>query len=128
MEKKIAEGIVDDPVNVGYGVEGEHIIDEMNMLNSTITKIKAMIHKEVAQGVRSMFEADALADKAITLQIAAEKAPWGLAWTANGKPRAKFFESSDDRDYWANLKNYPNARKINPKHWNAQITKLNKKD
>ena len=127
-KQMVKEGKADDPLNMGYGLEGELILEQINDIKGVIAKIKDMIRAEIQQGAISMVIAEKQADKLSTVVAAKKVAPWGVAWkTKAGKNQAKFFESQSDRDYWVGLKSLNEATLINPKHFDKEIAKLSTK-
>jgi len=130
FSRMLSEGKVDDPLNMGYGLDGELMLEQMTDMNAVIAKLREMIKNEVKQGTIDLIVAEQTAAKIKTVQEAKAAAPYGVAWkTKAGKTEAKFFENSSDRDYWLGLKKLKEAKLINPDHFDKQINKLSgKKD
>ena len=127
-KRMVKEGKADDPLNMGYGLEGELILEQIGNIKDVIAMIKDMIRTEIQQGAIAMVVAEQQADKLSTVAAAKKVAPWGVAWkTKAGKTQAKFFESQTDRDYWIGLKNLNEATLINPDHFDKEIAKLSNK-
>jgi len=121
----VNEGKADDPLNLGYGLEGELLVKQMGDVKSTITKLAEMIKNEVKAGAIGLILAEQAADKINTISAAKTVAPWGVAWkSALGKSQAKFFESKSDRDYWVSLKTLSESKLIDPEHFDVQLSKL----
>jgi len=126
--RMVNEGQAEDPLNIGYGLEGEVIMDQMGDLSGVIAKLKEMIKAEIRQGAAELIVAEQRRDKANTLESAKAKAPWGVAWKSRaGSTQSKFFESQSDRDYWVGLKDLREARLINPDHFDKAIDRLSSK-
>ncbi len=124
----VKEGQIDDPLNLGYGLEGELILEQIKGVNNAITKIKEMIKTEIKQGARAMYIAEKQADKLTIIAAAKKVAPYGVAWKNKaGRSQAKFFENQSDRDYWINLKKLIEAKLINPDHFDKEIEKISSK-
>ena len=127
-KQMVKEGKADDPLNMGYGLEGELILEQIGGIKDVIAKIKEMIRAEIQQGAIAMVVAEQQADKLSTVAAAKKVAPWGVAWKSKaGTTQAKFFESQSDRDYWVGLKNLNEAKLINPGHFDKEIAKLSNK-
>ena len=130
FSQMLSEGKVDDPLNMGYGLDGELMLEQMKDMKTVIAKLREMIKTEVKQGTIEMIVAEQKAAKIKMVKEAKELAPYGVTWkTASGRSNAKFFEKQSDRDYWLGLKNLKEAKIINPEHFNKKIEKLSgKKD
>jgi hypothetical protein len=126
----IKEGKVDDPLNIGYGLDGELILKQINEVKTTINKLNNIIKKEIKNGAIGLILAEQNADNINTILAAKKNAPWGVAWkTTTGEGKAKFFETEQDRTYWMNLKTLNESKLINPEHFDMQISNLsNNKD
>lgn len=126
--RTIKEGKHDDPLGIGYGLEGELLIKQMNDVKSTIATLKETLKREITKGAAAMRLAEHTTDKVSTLSAAKRVAPWGVAWKSQtGRNNAKFFESRADRDYWLKLKDLTEAKLINPDHFDNAISKISSK-
>lgn len=126
--RTLREGRNDDPLNIGYGLEGEVMMEQMSGLKGVIAKLKEMIKAEVKKGAVGLMVAEQKTNMINTVAAAKAKAPWGVAWkNTNGETAAKFFESATDRNYWVKLRNLTEAKLINPDHFDKQIDQISKK-
>jgi Protein of unknwon function (DUF3008) len=130
FNRMLSEGAVDDPLNLGYGLDGEVMMDQMNDLNGVIGKLKEMIRSEVRSGALGMIMSEQQKNTVAKLTDAKETTPYGVTYVdPAGQKQAKFFESAQLRDYWLKLNvAYLNEHRIvNPEHFDRQISKLNAK-
>ncbi len=128
--KMVSEGTVQDPLKVGYGLEGELMVEKIGDLGGMISKLKEMLRTEIRRGASDMIMAEHNARKAERLVARKAAAPYGVIWLGEtGARKGKFFESEKLRKYWLDL----NARDlnehqlVNPGHFDAEIQKLNRK-
>jgi len=126
--RNLKEGKHDDPLGLGYGLDGELLIKQMNDVKSTISQLKESLKREITKGAKAMKLAEQNTHKVSTISAAKRVAPWGVAWkSTTGRNQAKFFESQSDRDYWLKLKNLTEAKLINPEHFDREISKISSK-
>jgi hypothetical protein len=126
--RTIKEGKHDDPLGLGYGLEGELLVKQMKDVKATIANLKETLKREITKGARAMRLAEHNTRKVNTIAAAKRVAPWGVAWKSqSGRNQAKFFESQTDRDYWLKLKSLNEAKLINPEHFDREISKISSK-
>ena len=100
---QLNEGKQIDPLNLGYGLEGEAIVAKLNQLNSAILEVTAT-KKDLLNKKRdteaSMTETQA---KILKLDEQLATQPWGVVGVnSEGKRVKKFFENQDARTMWMN--------------------------
>lgn len=124
--RMLKEGQVDDPLKLGYGLEGEVMLDKMGGLDGMIGKLKEMIRSEMRTGVLEIMAEEARATKLAKLESARATAPYGVMWKSKeGSKQSKFFESEQLRKYWLDLNNnLTEQRLVNPNHFDSEINKL----
>ena len=129
--KLVNEGAAHDPLDIGYGLEGEVMMNQMAGLDNMLSKLKEMINSEVRSGVLGMIMAEQIDVQVNKLQTAKAAGPYGVIWNdARGKKQSKFFESAQLRGYWLDLnkRSLNEQRTVEPIHFDQQIRKLlNKK-
>lgn len=125
-KKMVSEGIVKDPLNTGYGLEGQNILDQLGNTNSMISKLSQLIKSEIANGIKDIRESKELEKRSSKLETARNSTPFGVVWKANGKTEKKFFESADLRKYWVDLNSdvLTNHKLVDPADFDNKIRKL----
>lgn len=128
--KLIAEGKAEDPLNLGYGLDGEIMLEKMQGFKDMIARLKEMIQTELRSGALQMLVAEQQAAKLDKLASVKSATPFGVLWKdSEGSKQSKFFESADVRDRWANLNetNLRDKKLVNPEHFDVEIAKLKTK-
>jgi len=129
--KMVNEGTAQDPLDIGYGLEGEVMMNQMASLDTMLGKLKEMINSEVRSGVLKMIMAEQINVQVNKLETAKTTAPYGVMWKdSKGNKQSKFFESAQLRNYWLDLnkRSLNEQRNVEPNHFDQQIRKLlNKK-
>jgi hypothetical protein len=126
-KKKFAEsvqaGVVKDPLAVGYGLEGQAIIDKMSIVQKEIDEASSVLVYEMKKGINSLLEQIKINQKAETLASLKNITPYGVIYTRNGKLAKKMFESQSTRDYWVdvNSKSIDNVKLIEPDTFDKAI-------
>ena len=125
--KMVNEGVVQDPLNSGYGLDGQVMLDQMGGLNNMISKLKEMIRTEIKSGAIGLMMAEQTNAQIDALKAAKAAAPYGVMWKDNdGSKQSKFFENANLRKFWLDL-NKPSLnehRIVDPSNFDAQIRKL----
>lgn len=127
FSQMVIEGQAVDPLNSGYGLEGQNILDQLSETNSMISKLKAMIQSEIQAGIKDLIISEQRRNLAKKLSESKARAPYGILWRdATGKKSQKFFETDDLRKYWIDLnKDSLNEHKlINPSDFDNRIQSL----
>lgn len=125
--RQVNEGAVHDPLNMGYGLDGEIMMTQMSDLDKMISKLKEMISSEVRSGALNMIMSEQIDLQVNKLKTAKAAAPYGVMWKdADGNKQSKFFESAQLRSYWVDLnkKSLNEQRMVEPTHFDQQIKKL----
>ncbi len=129
--RQVNEGAVHDPLNMGYGLDGEIMMNQMSDLDKMIDKLKEMINSEVRSGALNMIMAEQIDLQVNKLASAKAAAPYGVMWKdSKGNKQSKFFETAQLRSYWVDLNKTAlnEQRMVEPEHFDQQIKKLlNKK-
>ena len=125
--RQVNEGAVHDPLNMGYGLDGEIMMTQMSDLDKMISKLKEMISSEVRSGALNMIMSEQIDLQVNKLKTAKAAAPYGVMWKdSKGNKQSKFFESAQLRTYWVDLnkKSLNEQRMVEPTHFDQQIKKL----
>lgn len=124
--RMVNEGVVKDPLNVGYGIEGQGIIDQIQETDQLINRLNAIIKAELEENIRAMRDARDRALRARQLEEAKSVAPYGVSWKSGRTVKKKFFESADQRKYWMDLNSdmIKEHRLIEPADFDSKIRKL----
>lgn len=128
--RMVNEGTVIDPLNMGYGLEGEVMLEKMDEMKTLMTKLGEMMRDEVRKGVSNMLMAEQDAEKVRKLSRIKESNPYGVAWKdTSGNRMNKFFENESLRDYWMQLNSEQLSEHmlINPEHFDQKISKISDK-
>ena len=126
FKAQLAEGRVSDPLNMGYGLEGDAILESMSKVNKRVTSIKHEMKKIMTEGVIGMLKGIQTLNSVENLEKIRENTPYGVIYTTqDGKKSRKMFESADARAYWLELKGNAigSARLINPETFDAAINR-----
>lgn len=126
FKAQLAEGRVSDPLNMGYGLEGDAILESMSRVNKRVTSIKHEMKKIMTEGVIGMLKGIQTLNSVENLEKIRENTPYGVIYTTqDGKKSRKMFESADARAYWLELKGNAigSARLINPETFDAAINR-----
>jgi hypothetical protein len=126
--KMLKEGKVDDPLNMGYGLEGENILDRIVKTTTRITKLKEALMRDITAGATRIIMSEQASTKAAKLTAAKSAAPYGVLFKdTDGTKQRKFFESAKLRGMWMDLntKSLNEHVLVNPEDFDTQINKLN---
>ena len=129
FKKKLNENIVTDPLNVGYGVEGEVIIQEIDAVNQLICRLQQTIACLVKQAIAELRAKDEACATIAQITAVKDATPYGAVWVnGQGDQEAKFFESESTRSYWLSLNKdiIKEHKLINPNHLEKRISQLSK--
>ena len=129
FKKSLSEGKVSDPLNMGYGLEGDRILNQMSIVNKTIAAIKASLGSILQEGVMGMLKNIQALNKANSLEDMKNVTPYGVVYTTDtGKKSKKMFENADQRNYWLDFKgnNINNVKLIDPSTFDLAINKAKK--
>lgn len=125
--RQVNEGTVHDPLNMGYGLDGEIMMTQMTDLDKMISKLKEMISSEVRSGALNIIMSEQIDLQVNKLKTAKATAPFGVMWKdSKGNKQSKFFETAQLRGYWVDLnrKSLNEQRMVEPTHFDQQIKKL----
>jgi hypothetical protein len=129
FKRMLAEGNVSDPLNMGYGLEGDSILDQMAGVNRRITSAKESMKRIVQEGVMGMLRDIESLNKARSLETMKDLTPYGVIYTTpGGRKSKKMFENADARAYWLELKSdsIKDPRMIEPETFDKAITRTKK--
>lgn len=129
FKNMVAEGVQSDPLNVGYGLEGEVIKQQIDKVNKKIAENKSIIRQLVQEGIIGMLKNISSLNKVSALEEIKSSTPYGVIYTTRGgRKTKKMFESIETRNYWLELygKNISDPRMIEPETFdNAINTTIN---
>ena len=129
FKQMVAEGKSTDPLNVGYGLEGENIRLRLINVQKKIAEQKSVIRQIMQEGVIGMLKSIEMLNKSATLEEIKIKTPYGVIYdTKSGRKSKKMFENADMRKYWLELNEskISNVRMVNPETFDAIINKNTK--
>jgi hypothetical protein len=124
FKQMVSEGLATDPLNVGYGLEGEAIRQQMILANKKIAEQKSVVRQIMQEGVIGMIQNINALNKARKLEAVKNSTPYGVHYnTAVGRKSKKMFESADTRAYWLELhgSKISNVRMIEPETFDQAI-------
>jgi hypothetical protein len=122
----LKEGTASDPLQMGYGLEGDSILDRIAVVNKTIAAAKNTIRQQMQEGVIGMLRTIESLNKAAALEEVKNITPYGVIYTTkSGRKSKKMFESADARAYWLELKAdmINNPRMIEPESFTSAINR-----
>lgn len=125
--RNLAEGKVSDPLRLGYGLKGEAIIAEMQLLENTLSTTRSKMRQLMQEGVMGMLRQIEILNKTTELENEKSATPYGIIYTDQSGTRIrKMFESADERAYWLELKGdtVANPRLIEPETFDKAIDRL----
>ena len=126
FKRQLAEGKATDPLNVGYGLEGESIRQSMISAQRKIAEQKSVVRQIMQEGVIGMLQSIELLNKAKELTKVKNETPFGVIYeTKSGRKAKKMFENAETRRYWLDLNGskISNPRMIEPETFEAAINK-----
>jgi hypothetical protein len=101
---QLREGKAIDPLNVGYGLEGEAIIHKIQVVKSLVSEAKAKKHDLEHQIQNRALAESYLQEQIATIDQALGQSPYGVIGKLNsGKACRKFFENQQTRDWWLSM-------------------------
>jgi hypothetical protein len=125
----LEEGKASDPLYMGYGLEGDAILDQIAEVDKRITAAKNSMKSIMKEGVIGMLRDIESLNKARSLEATKSLTPYGVIYTtAGGRKSKKMFESADARAYWLELKidSIKDPRMIEPETFDSAITRTKK--
>ena len=126
-KQQLSEGIVVDPLNVGYGLEGEVVAGKIAQAQQHQRKVETWLAAYRNQGIHKLQEQVATVLQIRKLVQAKKQAPWGLAYQdQQGQQQQKFFESRANAKFWRDLnaKDIKVLQMFGPRDFDKKITKL----
>lgn len=129
FRRLLKEGTVVDPLNTGYGLDGEVTIQKIKVCEARVAKLKNSIAREQSKGIKKLSEQVAAVLEIRNLQSQMNHNPWGVVYQDHqGNKHQKFFETAETRRYWRDLNrsDIKVIRAIGPSDFAAKIDKLKK--
>jgi phage host-nuclease inhibitor protein Gam len=126
-KQQLSEGTVVDPLNVGYGLEGEVVAGKIAQAQQHQRKVETWLAAYRNQGIHKLQEQVATVLQIRKLVQAKKQAPWGLAYQdQQGQQQQKFFESRANAKFWRDLnaKDIKVLQMFGPRDFDKKITKL----
>ena len=129
FRRLLKEGTVVDPLNTGYGLDGEVTMQKIKVCEARVAKLKNIIAREQNKGIKKLSEQVAAVLEIRNLQSQMNHNPWGVIYQDHqGNKLQKFFETAETRRYWRDLNrsDIKVIRAIGPSDFAAKIDKLKK--
>ena len=126
-KQQLAEGTVVDPLNTGYGLEGEVVAGKLAQAQQHQRKVETWLAAYRNQGIHKLQEQVATVVQIRKLVQAKKHAPWGLAYQdKQGQQQQKFFESRDNAKLWRDLnaKDIKVVQMFGPRDFDKKIARL----
>tara|TARA_R110000868_G_scaffold22642_2_gene92752 strand:- start:6177 stop:9218 length:3042 start_codon:yes stop_codon:yes gene_type:complete len=126
-KQQLAEGTVVDPLNTGYGLEGEIVAGKLSKARAQKTQLETWLAASRNQGIHQLQEQVATVQKIRKLTQARAKQPWGVAFIdQNGQQHQKFFESQDNAKLWRDLnaKDIKVLQMFGPRDFDKKVAQL----
>lgn len=126
-KQQLAEGTVVDPLNTGYGLEGEIVAGKLAKAQQRQRQVETWLAAYRNRGIQKLQEQVATVREIRKLERAKKQAPWGLAYRdAQGVQQQKFFESRDNAKLWRDLnaKDIQVVQMFGPQDFDKKISKL----
>lgn len=127
FSKTVKEGKLTDPLNIGYGLAGELLIQQINEISARVYDTKSRMLQEMQDGINRMLNDISKNKKADKLVEVKNKTPYGIIYTTStGNKSKKMFESVETRNYWLNLHNdkLSNVKLIDPTTFDVAIDNI----
>ncbi|CAB4123058.1 hypothetical protein UFOVP29_217 [uncultured Caudovirales phage] len=127
--RQLKEGTVVDPLNTGYGLDGEIVMGKIKTYESAQRRLQQIIESEQRKGIKKIQEQVAAVVEIRNLQSQMNSKPWGVVYRDHtGKQQQKFFESAANLKLWhgLNKSDIKVIRSVKPQDWQAKINKLKK--
>lgn len=126
----VNEGKVEDPLNLGYGLDGEIMLEKMQGFKDMISRLKEMMKSELKSGAIQMIVAEQELRRLAKISNVKSATPFGVLWKdVEGNKHSKFFESADVRNLWVGMNevNWNDKKIVNPEHFELEINKIKNK-
>ena len=123
----VNEGRNIDPLKMGYGLEGEAILNRMGRVEKKINETKSIMRHAMQEGVMGMLKNIQTLNKADALKKIKATTPYGVIYeTDDGQRTKKMFESADARGFWLELhgESIDNIRMVEPETFDRAIAQL----
>lgn len=124
--ESVAVGNTNDPLAVGYGLEGELLVQQINSLTNELKQASSIVVSEMKKGINALLEQLENLSKADEISKVKSTTPYGVIYTRNSKLSKKMFETVEIRDYWIQL-NSPDVsdvKLIEPETFDKAITSI----
>jgi virulence-associated protein VapD len=128
-KRQLHENMITDPLGVGYGIEGEIVVQEINQVDLLVARLQGAIACLIKQAITELRAQDEAKTTITQMQHIQNTTPYGAVWSDNqGQQQTKFFESESTRNYWLQLNkdSLNECKLINPNHWDKRIAQLTK--
>lgn len=126
-KQQLAEGTVVDPLNTGYGLEGEVVASKLAKAQQYQRQVETWLAAYRNRGIQQLQEQVATVREIRKIEQAKKQAPWGLAYRdKHGQQQQKFFESRDNAKLWRDLnaKDIQVVQMFGPRDFDKKIAKL----
>jgi hypothetical protein len=127
--RQLKEGTTVDPLNTGYGLDGEIVMGKIQTCKRTQSRLQQIIESEQRKGIQKIQEQVAAVVEIRNLQSQMNTKPWGVVYRDHtGAKQQKFFESAATLKLWhgLNRSDITVIRAVKPQDWHAKINKLRK--
>lgn len=127
---KFAEGVLNgqakDPLSIGYGLEGELIVQKINTISKELNEATSVMTYEMKKGINALLEQLKNISKADNISKVKDVTPYGVIYTRGGKLSKKMFESVETREYWLGLNSdeIANVKMIEPETFDKAINSV----
>jgi hypothetical protein len=122
----VTEGTSSDPLKLGYGLEGEAILQRIARFNKKISEAKSIMQHQLQEGVLGMIKEISALNRASEVAQIKTATPYGVIYTTpSGRKSKKMFESMETRNYWLELKGHSigDVKMIEPETFDKVIAK-----
>jgi hypothetical protein len=128
FNRQLNEGKQIDPLNVGYGLEGEAIVEKMNRVIFENTKTNKQITALLNEKQKILSAEQATSKQLRLLDQKLSSSPWGVVGkNQEGKVVKKFFETQSSRSMWLEYNELKESKMIDPSNIKNARNYLSKK-
>lgn len=124
--RRVMEGKETDMFNIGYGIKGETIINQINKLKIAEGRANRQLAAVMQESIAAYIKHQERVSDYQLLSETKNNSPYGVIYTNDQGIRvSKFFETRRMRNYWVQLnEQLRNAIVIEPEHFSLAIKKV----
>ena len=124
--RRVMEGKETDMFNIGYGIKGEQLLNQINRVTVAESKANRNLNNVMQESIAAYMHHQEKINDYRLLSETKNQTPYGVIFTnTQGIRESKFFETRRLRNYWMQLnENLKNPIVVEPDHFSCAIKQV----